>query len=242
MAVVISLDLAEAIVSIVRLRRAERIADRPVRAEIASVRASLEGVVGPTVRPAQAARLLGVSQPALSRWIGKGEVAAVVTPQGRSEIPLSELIDLLEEVERESSGRPLASVLRRRRNAAEAIDVDRLLASSRRRPHRIADVHALAYHRLVAERLNEQIVDGALARVHRWRRDDRIHPRWADQWERVLALPLRQIAKEIGADTTRGRELRQTSPFAGVLTEHERRRLERAADERAIVAPASPNS
>jgi len=50
----------------------------------------------------------------------------------------------------------------------------------------------------------------------------------------VLALPLPRIAKTISADTKRARELRQTSPFAGVLTEQERRRLLRAVEERVL--------
>ena len=42
------------------------------------------------------------------------------------------------------------------------------------------------------------------------------------------------VAKTISADTAHARELRQTSPFAGVLSEPERRRLTRAVQERAL--------
>jgi excisionase family DNA binding protein len=229
-------DSREAIENILRLRRAERLADQRLRREIASAREYLEGLVGPTVRPAEAARLLGLSHPALSRWIDKGEISAVITPQGRREIPLSELVTLLEEVEEldDSASRPLAVVIReRRRRSSEAIDLDRLLPRRRSRSHRTAELHALAYHRLVAERLDERLVEEAARRLRRWREDGRIHARWADEWERILALPLPRIAKAISADTKRARELRQTSPFAGALTEQERRRLHRAVEERA---------
>lgn len=226
---------SEAIENILRLRRAERLADEPLRAEIASAREFLQSLVGPTVRPAEAARLLGLSQPALNRWIDKGEVSAVTTPKGRREIPLSELVELFEEVKemRERRGsRPLAAVIReRRRRSSEAIDLDRLLPRRRPRSHRTAELHALAYHRLVAERLDELLVDEARRRLRRWRENGRIHPRWAEEWERILAMPLSRIAKAISADTQRARELRQTSPFAGALTEQERRLLLRAVEE-----------
>jgi excisionase family DNA binding protein len=227
----------EAIEHIVRLRGVERLVDRRVRDDVVSVREFLERMTGPTVRPAEAARLLGVSQPAIKRWIDNGEISSVTTPQGRREVPLSELIELLEEVEEargERDGRPLARVIReRRRRSAEAIDIDRLLPRRRPRRHRTAELHSLAYHRLIAERLDDHIVDGALRRLRRWRREGRIDRRWADEWERILAMPLGQIATRISADSTRASELRQTSPFAGVLTEQERRRLVRAVEDRA---------
>jgi excisionase family DNA binding protein len=227
----------EAIEHIVRLRRVERFADRRLRDEIASVREFLEGLVGPTVRPAEAARLLGISHPAIKRWIDNGEISSVITPRGRREVPLSELTELLEAVEGvrdEPGGRPVARVIRERRRRSDAIDIDRLLPPRRPRGHRAAELHALAYHRLIAERLDEYIVDDARRRLRRWRQEGRIHPRWADEWERILAMPQPQMARTIGADTTHARELRQTSPFAGVLTEQERRRLVRAVEERGL--------
>jgi hypothetical protein len=222
---------------ILRLRRAEDLADPRLRRELRSVRAFLEELAGPTVTRAQAARLLGLSQTALDRWIGKGEVTAVVTPQGRREIPLSELVELLEEIEQlgDRSSRPLASVIReRRRRSVDGADLNRLIPRRGRRGHRVAELQALAYHRLVAERLDEDVVDNARRRLARWRSEGRLDPRWAEEWERVLELPLPRIAKTISADTKRARELRQTSPFAGVLTEQERRQLLRAVEERVL--------
>ena len=101
-----------------------------------------------------------------------------------------------------------------------------------RRTHRAAELHSLAYHRLVAERLDERIVEQARRRLARWRETDRIDPRWATEWERVLSLPLERIAKAIAADTARASALRQTSPFAGVLDHHERRHLTEMVERR----------
>ncbi len=230
-------ETREAFENILRLRRAARIANPQLRAEIAPVLEFLEDIAGQTVRPADAARLLGISQPALKRWLDGGEISAVTTPRGRREIPLSELLDLLEEVEEvrdEAGGRPVTRVIREReRRADESIDLQRLIPRRSRRTHRTAELQALAYHRLIAERLDDEIVDEARMRLRRWRRENRIHPRWSDEWERVLALPLPEIKRAISADTKRARELRQTSPFAGMLTEQERQRLVKAVEDRA---------
>lgn len=229
-------DIREAVESILRLRRVAQDVDPGMRAEIMPVVELLEDVAGQTVRPADAARLLGISQPALKRWLDSGEISAVTTPRGRREIPLSELLDLLEEVDQardKVGGRPLALVIRERtRRAEKSVDLDRLIPRQRRRTHRTAELQGLAYHRLIAERLDDNAVDQARRRLLRWRRAGRIHPNWSDEWERILAKPLPEIKRAISADTTRARELRQTSPFAGMLTEQERRRLVKAVEER----------
>lgn len=224
-----------AIDSLVRLRRAERLADLTVREDILPVREFLEDLLGPTVRPADAARSLGISQPALNRWMDKGDVATVVTPEGRREIPLTELLELVEDVDEmraEGVQRPVARVIRdRQRRALETIDLDRIFPE-RKRSHRAAELRSLAYHRVVADRLDDLLVERARRRLDRWREADRIHPRWADEWGDVLSRSLSEIGKVISADTAHARSLRQTSPFAGVLNEHERRQLVRSVEGR----------
>lgn len=232
------LDTRSLVDSIVQLRRVARSADGAARDEIESVLANLEAAAGPTVSRAEAARLLGISQTALDRWIAKGEISAVVTPGGRREIPLSRLVDLLEELEPrpgETRPRPVASVIRERRRRAEDLDTEALLPSrrARSRTHRAAELEALAYHRAVARRLDDALVREALKRLRRWREERRIHPRWANEWDRILAMPIPQIAKAIGSDTDQARALRQSSPFAGALTDQERRRIVRAVQEQA---------
>ena len=229
-------ELVEGIEHIRRLRRIEANCDPAFRADVAAARDFIERVAGRTVRPATAARLLGVSQTALSRWLRKDDVASVLTPAGRREVPLDELLDLMDESERlgaNGSSRPLSAVMRTRaRNAEETIDLDRLLPRPRRRTHRTAELQALAYHRLVAERLDDRLADQARRRLARWRTTGRIHPHWAEEWERVLAQPLPQMRRSISTDTPRARELRQTSPFAGALNEHELRLLSEAVERR----------
>jgi excisionase family DNA binding protein len=226
--------IAQVLEHILALRRTERELAPEVHEDIAAARAFLEDSVGPTVRQAEAARLLGVSRPSLLRWLDKGDIASIQMPTGRREIPLPELLDLLERLEPiRAAGhkRPLARVLHeRRRQAEKEIDLNRLLP--RRAGYRTAELQSLAYHRLVAERLDDELLTEARRRLQRWRNSGRVDARWADEWERLLNLPRSRLAKAIAADTPRARQLRQASPFAGALNEHERRRLADAVTRR----------
>ena len=210
----------------------------PLRGEIAVVRRHLEAAVGPTVSRARAARLLGVTQTALDRWIARGDVATVPSVGRARGVPLSQLLRLMKEVEaaRGVRARPLSAVLRERRRRAHAgIDLDRLLpelADGTPRGHRLAELRSLGLHRLVAERLDADRVEEARERVRRWRDSGEVHQRYADAWERVLELALAEVAARIGADTEEMRALRQASPFAGALTEAERRLLHQQIAER----------
>jgi excisionase family DNA binding protein len=49
--------------------------------------------------------------------------------------------------------------------------------------------------------------------------------RWLSEWERLLAGPEDGVLEALTSRAPRARELRQNSPFAGVLTEQERRRI-----------------
>lgn len=152
--------------SLVRLRRAERAS--PAHEDIAAVRADLEQMAGPTVTRAMTARLLGVSQTALDRWIAAGDVPVLITRRGRHETPLHALLELIEAVrERRLTNpgdrHPLGSVLRERRSEAERVNVAGLLTGAELRRHdgdghRDAELRALAYHRAVAQRLDASIL------------------------------------------------------------------------------------
>ena len=230
-------DIRAAVESIVRLRRASRRSDDSVREDIEAALSHLESAVGPTLSRAETARLLGISHTALDRWVEKGDIPAVMTPSGRREIPLSQVVDLLEglETQADEGSLALSRVIRERRRAAAAVAEDDFLSPRRRRPrtHRVPDIHALAYHRVVAQRLDDELLRDARKRLERWKDRGRIDTGWAEEWERVLALPVPRIVKAISANSERGRALRQSSPFAGALTEHERQRIARAVEARA---------
>jgi hypothetical protein len=230
-------DMTQTLETLRNLRQVEEVADPESRLKIIEALEYLEAALGSTVRPADAARFLGVSQPALTRWIERGDIPSVRTPEGRREIPVRELLDLTEEVDQkrdEGWERPLAAALRERgERAQKTIDPDVVLPRRRPRGHRTAELQSLAYHRVVAQRLDDRLVEAARRKLARWRSTNRIHPRWADEWERLLSRTPSQIARAISSDTPKARQLRQTSPFAGLLNAQERRLLSRAVEDRA---------
>jgi hypothetical protein len=214
--------------NIVRLARAER---QGVGPEVTAVREDLEAQLEGTVSRSHAARLLGVSHTALNRWIAAGGVPVVITRQGRKEVPIPALVELEERV---AEGRPpgrrklhaLEPVMIEQRRRAERLRLSIRSGSGRpAEPHRVAELRSLAYHRALAARLRRPMVDQARRRLHRWQNEERIDPRYAEAWQEVLALPIEDIRKAITADDGRGRDLRQNSPFAGALSELERRRI-----------------
>lgn len=46
--------------------------------------------------------------------------------------------------------------------------------------------------------------------------------RWLDEWERLLDGPVEKILEQLVSRASKGREMRQNAPFAGLLTESER--------------------
>jgi hypothetical protein len=217
--------------NVVRLRRVLRDSDDSVREELEPVLERLEERLGPTLNSSQTARLLGVSHTAIARWIKKGDIGTVLTPQGRKQIPVAEVLALLEQVQRApNDGRRqgVAHVIRQLRSDAARLDLtdllERLPTAFENRHERTA-LQSLMYHRLVARRLDDHVVSEARRRLRRWRRDGHIHPEWADEWEQTLAQPVEEVARRIGVDDEHARALRQSSPFAGALTEHERLKL-----------------
>lgn len=48
--------------------------------------------------------------------------------------------------------------------------------------------------------------------------------RWLDEWERLLDGPVEDVLDSLTSRSPKGRELRQNSPFAGLLTEDDRDR------------------
>jgi len=217
---------------ILRLRRAERAA--PGNRDIVAVRAQLEDELGGTVSQSMAARILGVSHTALARWIRAGDVPVVPTPTGRQEIPVSGLIELYESIaQQRSEGRRRLHTLEphmiRQRERAGTLNAQDLVdppASDEDR-HRRSQRRALAYHRAVARRLRRSTVDDALHQIWKWRDSGRINPYYAEQWESVLRGPVKEVRRIISEDSRFADDLRQNSPFAGVLSEPERRKIMR---------------
>jgi hypothetical protein len=92
--------------------------------------------------------------------------------------------------------------------------------------HRTAELRSIALHRLVAERLDDDGVERARARVDGWlATGGPVPPESAARWRVLLAQPVAVIAESLTEDTEEMRDLRQTTPFAGVISAQQRWRV-----------------
>ncbi|HEY8233912.1 MAG: hypothetical protein ACHP85_16115 [Burkholderiales bacterium] len=85
--------------------------------------------------------------------------------------------------------------------------------------HAVAEETSLALHTAVAERIRSDpsLVERARARVEGWLRDGTVARAYADAWREVLERPAGEVARFLEDPGDRARQLRQSSPFAGVL-------------------------
>jgi hypothetical protein len=94
--------------------------------------------------------------------------------------------------------------------------------------HRVLDARSLALHCLVARKIaaDPSLLDVARRNLARWRRNARgAAPKYLDEWDDILGLPWPRVAALLTEQSERAVRLRQSSPFAGVLTPAERRRI-----------------
>lgn len=100
-------------------------------------------------------------------------------------------------------------------------------------PHRLAELRSIALHRAVADELHRhpELVDAARERLRVWAADGKLHEHYRDAWLTLLDEPLARVTELIVEDTERGRELRQATPFAGLISARERWRIWREVRE-----------
>ena len=215
----------ELLENILRLRGALR--RSPNDGELAKVRLSLERELGETVSLRLAGRLLGVSHAALQRWIKGGDLPVVFTESGKEQVPVQALLTLYEATHSDNEAqRPrysLTPTMIRQRRAAEQIRIPPT-PGGLQRGHDRARARSLAYHRALAKRLRRPMVQEARHTLLRWREQGRIDPRYAEQWEQLLDRPISEIRRALVSEDQLSDDLRQNSPFAGMLSEPERRR------------------
>ncbi len=94
--------------------------------------------------------------------------------------------------------------------------------------HRRFDLRSLAMHTLIARKLARTpgLIAVARENLRRWReRWGGDSPVWLEEWQVILERPSREVAALITELSPRATRLRQSSPFAGVLTPQERKRI-----------------
>jgi hypothetical protein len=90
--------------------------------------------------------------------------------------------------------------------------------------HSRLDERSLALHQLVAKKLQADptLLAKARANVRRWQRGDGGSSSALVEWERILRGRVDQVAEFLVERSERATRLRQSSPFAGILTDDER--------------------
>lgn len=94
--------------------------------------------------------------------------------------------------------------------------------------HRIIEARSLAMHCLAAQKIsrNPALLDQVRRNLETWRsRYGKDTPRALDEWEAILRRPWPAIAAFITDPGERATRLRQSTPFAGVLSARERERV-----------------
>ena len=69
------------------------------------------------------------------------------------------------------------------------------------------------------------MVDSARRQIWKWQSQGRIDDPYATAWLDILSRPIPEVRRALSADTRTMRDLRQSSPFAGTLSEAERRKI-----------------
>jgi len=85
--------------------------------------------------------------------------------------------------------------------------------------HAVAEARSLDLHKAVADRLlaDPSLLERARARVRGWLADGSVARPYAEAWQAILAQPVEDVALFLAGTDERARQLRQVSPFAGVL-------------------------
>jgi hypothetical protein len=94
--------------------------------------------------------------------------------------------------------------------------------------HRLLEARSLAMHAVIARKIEHDPTLLAIAHrnIERWSaRWKDGSPAWLKEWQEVLKQPWQHIAAVITEPSEHGARVRQSSPFAGVLTKEERRRI-----------------
>jgi len=94
--------------------------------------------------------------------------------------------------------------------------------------HRILDARSLAMHCKIAQKIarDPELIGKAKANIERWSaKSEDPQPRYLREWKQILERPWPEIAEIITSMSEDATRLRSSSPFAGVLTADERKKI-----------------
>ncbi len=118
---------------------------------------------------------------------------------------------------------PTMSTLRR---LADALELDLVISYVPRLTRE--DRRSLVYHRAIAQKLQQHarpVIQHARRVLRRMRRQNPYATSLFDRWSRWLDLPSDALVLQLLDPGLTAREMRQVSPFAGILQPQERRQI-----------------
>jgi hypothetical protein len=94
--------------------------------------------------------------------------------------------------------------------------------------HRLHELRSLALHSVIAIRIDRdpRLLAKARTNLRRWRARFREKPElWWQEWNLLLRRPWSEVRATLSDNSEQATRLRQSSPFVGILTAPERRRI-----------------
>jgi hypothetical protein len=93
--------------------------------------------------------------------------------------------------------------------------------------HVVLDLRSLALHAAIARKIERdpRLLAQARRNLDRWRKTRGREPHALAEWRAILGRPWREVAALLVDPGEHATRLRQSSPFAGVLTPAERRSI-----------------
>jgi hypothetical protein len=102
---------------------------------------------------------------------------------------------------------------------------------------------SLAMHRLIAAKVQADpaLLDKARDNLRRWQEMEGSPKLALAEWEQILSGPVSQVTQFLTDPSERATRLRQSSPFASILTEAERKAIYESFSARAYHPGRQPN-
>lgn len=95
--------------------------------------------------------------------------------------------------------------------------------------HRLHEARSLAMHAAIVGKIDREpaLLGKTRGNLRRWRKLEAHHPtpEWLKEWSALLKRPWPNIASLMVEPSERAARLRQSSPFAGLLSAVERKRI-----------------
>ena len=109
--------------------------------------------------------------------------------------------------------------------------------------HNRLDERSLALHQFVVEKVRAApaLLDKARENVRRWQEANGSASPALAEWAQILASPASQAVALLAERSERATRLRQSSPFAGILSEEERRAVYESYSARTYHPRREPN-